>query len=142
MKLNKIKVNNNGRIYSNKTIGEMINQYEDNKNKYGVFYGELGHPDSVDIALSKISHTIENVYVEDDELYFDIKLLNTPNGNDLKNLSDAGVKFDIEPRYSGRRNEDGSIDNFKLYSFDIVNIKQDDEMDDPDFDRFEKWDDD
>lgn len=118
-------VNNSGEILNTENIGEMMDQYEYKKNKIGAFYGELGHQDTFDISLSKISHNVEKLYIEDGELYCDINILNTAIGNDFKKrIIEEGVEFDIEPRYSGIRNEDGYINNLQLYSFDIVNIKK------------------
>ena len=51
--------------------------------KDGFVYGEYGYPENgaFDTSLSKVSHTISNIRIEDDKVVGDISIVGTPFGN-------------------------------------------------------------
>lgn len=80
--MKKIKLTNfnNDRIYTKDSIDNLIKK----QSEFGV-YGSI-NPDSTDILLKNISHTIKNIEIYDDGIYGEIQFLDTPNGNLIKKI--------------------------------------------------------
>jgi hypothetical protein len=117
--------NRNGRIYTKENIEPYVDDFLSRKNQIGVCYGEFDHPDSFDISLSKISHTIENIWFEGNKLMGEIKPLNTHWGKKLKEWIDSGVKFSVRPRSTGFVDPYGYVHLKKLFTFDIIPLESD-----------------
>ena len=112
------KENRNGRIYPKYLITPMVEQMKVRNPLYGEF-GQDG--DVTDISLTNISHTIENITVDDNSIYGDINILNTPNGQIVKNLLNDNQSIGVASRGTGSINEDGTIGaDYKLLTFDLV----------------------
>lgn len=76
--------NKNNRTYTDKNFEPFLGKS---------FYGQLGFPDrrdgiqkAVTTDLSKVSHQIENLRIVDGNVVGTLKVLDTPNGNILKEL--------------------------------------------------------
>jgi len=118
--------NLNGRIYeNNENLRECIKEFNERQQSLKVAYGELGYPDTFDTNLGRISHSIENVRIEDDRVVGDIKVLDTPKGKELKKLLREGVNMVIRPRSSGTVNGDGTVNIKKIFSFDAITERED-----------------
>ena len=50
-----------------------------------------------DVGFEHISHRINDVYNKGDKAIVDLDILNTPAGDDIKKLLDAGMKFHASP---------------------------------------------
>jgi len=113
------KENRNGRIYPKELMNSVMEQL---KSKNSPLYGELGQDNnSFDISLKNISHTIENIYVDDNSIYGNIRILDTPKGKIVKELLNNSQSIGIASRGMGSINSDGTVsDNFKLLTFDLV----------------------
>lgn len=71
------KPNRNGRIYPWNYLKREFIRYAENEIKSGTSYGELDHPaDSTTPSLSNASHTIEDVWFKDKDVYARILILN------------------------------------------------------------------
>jgi hypothetical protein len=96
-----------------------------NTNKY--MYGEL-EPNRFDISLKNVSHIIENAKIKNDNLYADIKLLETDKGNIIKNImvemkveDFSEIPFGVSARYIGSTDPcSGVVTIQKLLTYDIV----------------------
>jgi hypothetical protein len=110
--------NVNGRIYTQEAIDTIKNQYSGVVSK-GRALGELGHPEYNFGTLHNVSHSIEAIYQDGDVLYGDIKILDTPQGAELRNLYDAG-EIVFRPRSAATVNKDGTVDILQIYSFDAI----------------------
>ena len=73
-------------------------------------YGEIYPPETYEISLSKISHAIYNLRIENGVLIGDIKFLNTTKGKILKELTDIGIKICYNMRIYNQHN--------KIFTFD------------------------
>jgi hypothetical protein len=97
MIIHKIKLLN-GNSSKKGLIEYVISYFKDMNNRYGTFYGEyfenLNDDDDFDMSLSRASHIIKDVYIIEGNLYCDIRLLVTPNGNKLKSNINY-VKFKL-----------------------------------------------
>ena len=109
--------NGNGRIYLAENFSsESLKKALKDK----TMYGELGHPsaNSFDISLDKSSHIIENIEVKENLVeitgeIFDKRL--------LEESPELIEELVFAPRGTGSMNEDGTIKDFKLITFDLIN---------------------
>ena len=113
------EVNQNGRMYTKEAVKQMIEDFERNRDRVGVFYGQMGMNEGTDINLSKISHTIDELHFDGDRLYGEIKILDTDAGKKLKPLIEEGQVV-FRSRSIGSVNEDGTVEVKKLISFDAI----------------------
>jgi len=115
--------NGNGRYYSKEL-------WERELEKYNVLVkerracGELDHPDSQVINLKNVSHNINKIWWDGDNVVGTIELLPTPSGNILKALIGAGIKVGVSSRGMGSLKQVGEVlevqDDFDLLAFDFV----------------------
>ena len=118
------QLNLNGRIYQdNDSLRECIKDFNEKPNKFG----EIGHPDigRFEISLNDVSHSIENVKIEDDKVIGDIEILETPRGKVLKELYDNG-KIVFRPRSLGHVDYNSKIVILNtILSYDAINVDED-----------------
>ena len=115
--------NGNGRLYPESVLRREVQRYkgivDDNR-----ALGELDHPESSIINLANVSHMVVNIWMEGPEVMAKCKVLDTPSGQILRSLVDAGVKIGISSRGMGsvseRRGQTIVEDDFQLICFDIV----------------------
>lgn len=75
--------------YDKESIIKAINKFNNRLNRYGVIYGQLGHPDSFENDLHKVSHSINWIKSIDNQNYqININLLDTKCGKIAKELID------------------------------------------------------
>lgn len=86
----------NGRVYSKEAMEEAIKNFNESQVKGGTLgqVGDLSHP----IDLKDLSHVFENVHIEDDKVLADMKILDTPVGQNVKALLESNVKLALAPR--------------------------------------------
>jgi len=122
----KNQVNLNGRIYrDNENLREAIKEFNERKEKTGVVYGQLGYPSypmDFNTHINQVSHTIENVRIENNKVKGEIKILDTPNGRILK---DNINNYVFRSRGAGSTNIDGSIHLSKLFTYDAIHVDED-----------------
>ena len=115
--------NGNGRIYTNEVLEREIGLYE-KLVKENRALGELDHPESNIVELANVSHKMTAVWMEGDDVYGKIQVLDTPSGKILRALVEGGCKIGISSRGTGTLQESpkGSIVNndFQLICFDMV----------------------
>jgi hypothetical protein len=87
----------------------------------------MGFPEDMEINLSRVSHDVERIWVEDSILYGEIRVLDTPEGEKIKNImsgiDDRSIVF--RSRSAGTVNKDGTVNIEKLFSFDAIPKDQD-----------------
>jgi len=116
-------LNQNGRIYPRSILDrEVINYQKFIKERRAL--GECDHPDSSVVELKNASHLVTSAKMDGDSLVGTIEILNTPSGNILKSLIEAGVTLGISSRGVGSTRRDGDRqivqDDFQLICFDMV----------------------
>lgn len=95
------KQNRNGRVYPKDVLGKEVERYSrDYVNKNRAF-GELGHPDSPQINLDRVSHMITKLYPDGNNIIGKAKILDTPNGKIVKSLLDGGASLGVSTRGVG-----------------------------------------
>lgn len=93
--------NQNNRVYPRETLVREVNKFIENKIKQNRALGELDHPDSSVVNLANVSHNILEVKWVGDDVVGKVEVLNTPAGNILKALFEAGITLGISSRGMG-----------------------------------------
>ena len=119
--------NQNGRVYPKNILSREVDNYMKSvKDRRAL--GELDHPESSTISLSNVSHMVTDSWWDGDTVMGKIEVLNTPEGQILQSLLDAGVTIGISSRGVGstekKRVAEGDVDmvndDFQLICYDIV----------------------
>ncbi len=116
-------LNGNGRKYGKKILEREVQNYQKLIDESRAL-GELDHPDSSVVELSKVSHKVTKLWMEGDDVYGKIQVLPTPSGNILRSLVESGVQVGISSRGLGSVSEHNGVtvvqDDFQLICFDMV----------------------
>lgn len=115
--------NHNGRIYPHDILLREVKKYSQLVKERRAL-GELDHPDSPVVELKNAALLITDIRMDGDEVRGDVEILNTPQGNILRNLALQEVRLGISSRGVGslRQEVDGDMvqEDFELISFDAV----------------------
>ena len=116
--------NRNGRIYPKQVLGKAVESYNTTQVVPGRAVGELNHPEGPTVNLDKVSHKIESLDWQGNNVVGKATILATPMGEVVKGLLDGGVKLGVSTRGMGslQRSNDAMIvkDDFILNAVDIV----------------------
>ena len=94
--------NRNGRVYPINILRNEVKRYNDTYVKNNRAFGELGHPEGPTINLERVSHMITGLEEDGDNNFIGkAKVMNTPNGNIVKNLISEGAKLGVSSRGMG-----------------------------------------
>lgn len=113
--------NGNMRVYPINEISRAVNTIKEQiKTGYSVL-GEVDHPTNLRINLDRVSHMIEDMWMDGNKGCGKLKILPTPMGNLVKEMLNAGVKLGVSSRGSGNVNESsGTVSDFEIVTVDIV----------------------
>lgn len=112
--------NKNGREYEEKTIIREVGKFATSMNE-GRAAGELGHPQTPEINLDRISHYITELEQDSNIWVGKAKIATTLCGMTARALIEDGYKLGMSTRGLGSVDENGIVgDNFKLVTIDIV----------------------
>jgi len=116
-------VNGNNRVYPKETLEREMEKYLQLVQEARAL-GELDHRDEAVVNLKNVSHLVEKVWWEGNNVMGKLRILNTPSGHIIKTLINDGVKLGISSRGVGSlREENGKMlveDDYQLICFDIV----------------------
>jgi len=93
--------NRNGRIYPIHILQKEVSRYQKEAIEQGRAVGELNHPDSPQINLDRVSHKIISLEQSGNDFIGKAKILDTPNGQIVKNLLDEGISLGVSSRGMG-----------------------------------------
>lgn len=119
------KPNRNNRVYPLEIMKREVENYNKNFITQNRAMGELGHPDSPNVNLERVSHLIKELKLDGTDVVGRAKLTDTPFGKIAKSLVNEGVKLGVSSRGLGSLKEDGNgvktvQDDFQLNAIDIV----------------------
>ena len=118
------KKNRKGRMYPKKTLMKEVKRYNDEYVKNKRALGELGHPEGPTVNLDRVSHMINELWSDGDDVYGRAKVMDTPMGKIVKNLIDEGANIGVSTRGMGSLKKKDGInevqDDFTLSAVDIV----------------------
>ena len=93
--------NKNGRIYEKATMEKAVNKYITEQVKTGRAVGELNHPEGPTVNLDKVSHKINSLHWQGNDVVGKASILKTPMGKIVEGLLDGGVKLGVSSRGMG-----------------------------------------
>ena len=113
--------NANSRVYPVHEIEKAVMTINEQiKGGYSVL-GEVDHPDDLKINLDRVSHMIEQMWMDGPCGHGKLKILPTPMGELVKAMLTSGVKLGVSSRGSGNVNEgSGHVSDFEIVTVDIV----------------------
>lgn len=112
--------NHNGRVYPVNEIKKAVDQINEAIKKDKGVLGECDHPQELQIHLDRVSHTITEMWMENNNGYGKLQILPTPCGNIVKTLLECGVKLGVSSRGSGNVTDSGEVSDFEMLTVDIV----------------------
>jgi len=116
--------NRNGRIYPLPIMEKALKKYNTDQVSKGRAVGELNHPEGPTVNLDKVSHKIDDLHFEGNNIVGKASILNTPMGEVVKGLLDGGVTFGVSTRGMGSLKNNGNAmvvnDDYILNAVDIV----------------------
>lgn len=112
--------NQNQRIYPTREIARAVNEMTKKINATNGIFGEADHPEELNINIDRISHVITEAWIDGNDGYGKLKVLDTPTGNIIKTLLKSGVKLGVSSRGSGNVDDNGMVSDFEIVTVDIV----------------------
>jgi len=121
--------NRNGRNYPKDLMVKSVEAYITDRldPKKGIrSYGELGHPDGVEINPDRISHYTTNLEWRGNDCMGKAEILDTPNGRIVMTILEKNLKLATSTRGLGslseRADQNGSkmVDSYEMIASDIV----------------------
>ena len=118
------KKNRNGRIYPMPIMEKAVGKYDTEQVQKGRAVGELNHPEGPTVNLDKVSHKINKLEFQGNDIVGEASILKTPMGEVVKGLLDGNVTFGVSTRGMGslsqRNNAMVVNDDYILNAVDIV----------------------
>ena len=118
------KKNRNGRVYEKATLENAVEKYVAEQVKTGRAVGELNHPEGPTVNLDKVSHKINDLHWQGNDVVGKASILKTPMGKIVEGLLEGGVKLGVSSRCMGSLvSKNGAQyvgDDFMLSTIDIV----------------------
>lgn len=113
--------NANQRVYPVNEISRAVESINNQiKGGYSVL-GEVDHPDDLKVNLDRVSHMIEQMWMDGPAGHGKLKILPTPMGQLVRTMLESGVKLGVSSRGSGNVNEStGHVSEFEIVTVDIV----------------------
>ena len=114
--------NANQRVYPVNEIGRAVKTLSEQiAGGYSVL-GEVDHPEGLTVNLDRVSHMINEVWMDGPNGYGKMKILPTPMGGLVRTMLENGVKLGVSSRGSGNVSEDGSgeVSDFEIITVDVV----------------------
>ena len=116
--------NRNGRIYPKDIMEAAVGKYNDIQVSKGRAVGELNHPEGPTVNLDKVSHKIDELKFEGNDVMGKATVLDTPMGMIVQGLLDGGVQLGVSTRGMGSLMQQNNAmvvkDDFMLNAIDIV----------------------
>ena len=116
--------NRNGRVYPKPVMEKAVGKYVTEQVSKGRAVGELNHPEGPTVNLDKVSHKIESLQFEGNDVVGKASILDTPMGKIVEGLLSGGVNLGVSTRGMGSlQQSNGGVvvkDDFLLNAIDIV----------------------
>jgi hypothetical protein len=113
--------NANERVYPVHEIERAVATLNEQLKEGNSVLGEVDHPDDLKINLDRVSHMIQEMWVDGPNGFGKLKILPTPMGDVIAKMLGAGVKLGVSSRGSGNVDEmTGKVSDFEIVTVDIV----------------------
>ena len=112
--------NQNDRVYPINEIGKAVETINERLQEGQTVLGEADHPEELTVNLDRVSHIVEDMWMDGPNGYGKLKVIPTPMGNIISTLLESGAKLGVSSRGSGNVNESGQVSDFDIVTVDIV----------------------
>ena len=113
--------NANERVYPVDEIAKAVGTINEQIKTGHSVLGEVDHPEDLKINLDRVSHMIENMWMDGPAGYGKLKILPTPMGELVKTMLTNGVKLGVSSRGSGNVDDrNGHVSDFEIVTVDVV----------------------
>lgn len=113
--------NRNRRNYPLSEIQNAVRMGQQRISECNGIFGELDHPQTLQINLDRVSHVITEMWMHGNNAYGKAKIIEkAPMGQIAKALIESGVRIGVSSRGAGNVNESGHVSDFNFITYDIV----------------------
>lgn len=121
-------VNQNNRLYNKNLVENKIlnTEYTKNHLENKTLLGEAKHPsDRTDVIYDEVSHSITDLWIDDNKLMGRADILDTESGRRIKTLLDYGCTLSVSARATGNLTKKGNYyipeeESYNFKTFDLV----------------------
>lgn len=112
--------NANQRVYPVSEISKAVESVQKKISEGFPVLGECDHPPELTVNVDRVSHIIENMWMDGPNGYGKLKIVPTPMGNIIRTLIESGATLGVSSRGSGEVDSQGNVSNFEIVTVDIV----------------------
>lgn len=112
--------NANQRVYPVNEISRAVTTLNEQISGGYSVLGEVDHPEGLNINLDRVSHMINEMWMDGPNGYGKLKILPTPMGQLVKTMLESGVKLGVSSRGSGEVDGGGNVGGFEIITVDVV----------------------
>lgn len=112
--------NANQRVYPVSEITRAVESVQKKISDGFPVLGECDHPPELTVNVDRVSHIIENMWMDGPNGFGKLKIVPTPMGNIIRTLIESGAQLGVSSRGSGEVGSNGEVSNFEIVTVDIV----------------------
>jgi hypothetical protein len=112
--------NANQRVYPVKEIKRAVESVQAKIKEGFPVLGECDHPPELTVNVDRVSHIIENMWMDGPNGFGKLKIVPTPMGNIIRTLIESGATLGVSSRGSGEVDHSGKVSNYEIITVDIV----------------------
>jgi hypothetical protein len=112
--------NANQRVYPVKEIAKAVENVQGRIKDGFPVLGECDHPPELTVNVDRVSHIIENMWMDGPNGFGKLKIVPTPMGNIIRTLIESGATLGVSSRGSGEVDNNGNVSNYEIITVDIV----------------------
>lgn len=112
--------NHNKRMYPVTEISKAVSSIKEKLDSGYSVLGEADHPENLTINLERVSHMIEDMWMDGPNGIGQLKIMPTPMGKIVTTLLESGCKLGVSSRGSGNVGDGGNVQDFEIITVDIV----------------------
>ena len=112
--------NANQRVYPVKEIKRAVESVQAKIKEGFPVLGECDHPPELTVNVDRVSHIIENMWMDGPNGFGKLKIVPTPMGNIIRTLIESGATLGVSSRGSGEVDHSGNVSNYEIITVDIV----------------------
>jgi len=112
--------NANQRVYPVSEITRAVESVQSKIKEGFPVLGECDHPPELTVNVDRVSHIIENMWMDGPNGFGKLKIVPTPMGNIIRTLIESGATLGVSSRGSGEVDHAGKVSNYEIITVDIV----------------------
>ena len=112
--------NANQRMYPVNEIQKAVESVQQRIKEGFPVLGECDHPPELTVNVDRVSHIIENMWMDGADGFGKLKIVPTPMGNIIRTLIESGATLGVSSRGSGEVDHAGKVSNYEIITVDIV----------------------